>query len=177
MTDAEASDYFFGLAWTWIGEHPVDALALFARKVYYVFNAAHVPLPHSYPFYAYDAQTALRFYVVGPWLLIPLGLAGSCSPISLRSASPRTHLRERLRRTRARTWSGPSFVPAYAAAVALFFVAERYRLPLLVPLCAGAGAAIDWAMDAARARGCTALAVAAGDVAVLGDRRELAART
>ena len=33
-----------------------------------------------------------------------------------------------------------SFVPAYAGAVALFFVAERYRLPLLVPLCVGAGA-------------------------------------
>ena len=39
-----------------------------------------------------------------------------------------------------------SFVPAYAAAVALFFVAERYRLPLLVPLCVGAGAAVDAAV-------------------------------
>jgi tetratricopeptide (TPR) repeat protein len=38
------------------------------------------------------------------------------------------------------------FVPGYAAGVAAFFVAERYRLPLLVPLCVGAGAGIDFAI-------------------------------
>ena len=37
---------------------------------------SHVALPHSYPFYAHDAGTALRFYAIGPWLLIPLGLVG-----------------------------------------------------------------------------------------------------
>jgi predicted Zn-dependent protease len=88
-----------------------------------------VPLPHSYPFYAYDADTALRFYAIGPWLLTPLGLVG------LIFAAPTRRRNEYL------VWV--SFVPAYGAAVALFFVAERYRLPLLVPLCAGAGAAID----------------------------------
>jgi tetratricopeptide (TPR) repeat protein len=39
-----------------------------------------------------------------------------------------------------------SFVPAYAIAVAVFFVSDRYRLPLLVPLSVGTGAAIDWAL-------------------------------
>jgi tetratricopeptide (TPR) repeat protein len=37
-------------------------------------------------------------------------------------------------------------VPAYAASVALFFVADRYRLPLMVPLCVTAGGAIDVAI-------------------------------
>jgi tetratricopeptide (TPR) repeat protein len=41
-----------------------------------------------------------------------------------------------------------SFVPAYAAAVAVFFVAERYRVPLFVPLCVGAGACVDRAITA-----------------------------
>jgi tetratricopeptide (TPR) repeat protein len=41
-----------------------------------------------------------------------------------------------------------SFVPWYAASVAVFLVAERYRLPLLVPLCVGAGAAMDLAISA-----------------------------
>ena len=34
-------------------------------------------------------------------------------------------------------------MPLYAVSVAAFFVTERYRLPLLVPLCIGAGAALD----------------------------------
>jgi tetratricopeptide (TPR) repeat protein len=37
----------------------------------------------------------------------------------------------------------PAFVPIYAVSVAAFFVAERYRLPLLVPLCVGSGIALD----------------------------------
>ena len=126
LTDAETSAYFFDLGWQWITAHPGDAAVLFAKKFYYVFNAAHTALPHSYPFYARDERTALRFYVVGPWLLIPLGLAGLLFvPV-------------RGRRAEYLVWV--SFVPSYAAAVALFFVAERYRLPLLVPLCIGAGA-------------------------------------
>jgi tetratricopeptide (TPR) repeat protein len=51
--------------------------------------------------------------------------------------------------------------------VALFFIAERYRLPLLVPLCVGAGAAIDSAWSAVRARGAAALAAPAAIVTAL----------
>ena len=134
LTDAEASDYFFGLAWTWIRQHPGDAPCLFVRKLGYVFNAQHVALPHSYPFYAYDAHTMLRFYVIGPWLLVPLGLVG------LVIATPRL--------TRADYYVWLAFVPSYAISVAAFFIAERYRLPLLVPLCIGAGAAMDVAWRA-----------------------------
>ena len=165
VTDAEASDYFFGLSRAWMTAHPGDALALFAKKLYYTFNAAHVPLPHSYPFYAYDVPTALRFYIVGPWLLVPLGLVGLA--LGLRPPSPRGgfgatgEIPDRV----YLVWV--SFVPAYAAAVALFFVAERYRLPLLVPLCAGAGAAIDRAIAAVQARRWTALATIAAGAAVL----------
>ena len=104
----------------------------------YAFHAQHVPLPHSYPFYACDTPTALRFYAIGPWLLMPLGLAG------LLFAAPAGRRREYI------IWA--SFVPAYAAAVAVFFVAERYRLPLMVPLCATSGAAIDMAIRAIRQR-------------------------
>jgi tetratricopeptide (TPR) repeat protein len=153
VTDAEVSDYFFGLSRTWMANHPGDAVALFARKFYYVFNAAHVPLPHSYPFYAYDEKTALRFYVIGPWLLIPLGLAG------LVFAAPAARKSEYL------VWA--SFVPLYAASVAVFFVAERYRLPLMVPLCAGAGAAIDVAIRAVHARRASRLLVPAAALGVL----------
>jgi tetratricopeptide (TPR) repeat protein len=171
VTDAEASDYFVGLSRAWITGHPADALTLFAKKFYYTFNAVHVALPHSYPFYAHDAGTALRFYAVGPWLLVPLGLVGLAVGLRRRHGgppSPRGGFGE-TDQTRARAYLvWVSFVPAYAAAVALFFVAERYRLPLLVPLCAGSGAAIDLAMRGAAARRWTALALGTAAVATLG---------
>jgi tetratricopeptide (TPR) repeat protein len=138
VSDTQASEYFSGLAWTWIRQHPGDALALFARKLGYVFSAHHVALPHSYPFYAYDAGTILRFLAIGPWILIPLGVAGlvCVAPVARRGDY----------------WIWLAFVPAYAIGVAAFFVAERYRLPLLVPLCVGSGAAIDGVLRAWAAR-------------------------
>jgi Flp pilus assembly protein TadD len=89
-----------------------------------------VALPYSYPFFVHDADTSLRFYAIGPWLLIPLGLVG------LVAMWRRTE-----DRTSALVWI--AFVPIYAVSVAIFFVAERYRLPLLVPLCVGSGIALD----------------------------------
>ena len=153
LTDSEVSGYFYGLAWAWIRQHPVEAVALFSKKLGYVFSAQHIALPHSYPFYAYDARTLLRFLAVGPWLLVPLGLTG------LVFASPTA------RRADYLVWA--AFVPGYAVAVASFFVAERYRLPLLVPLCAGAGAAVDAALSAIRGRRVRALAAPAGVFAVV----------
>jgi tetratricopeptide (TPR) repeat protein len=82
----------------------------------------------SYPFFAHDTNSILGYLFVGPWLLLPLGCFGLvvCAP---RRALPDFIL-----------WA--SFVPAYAASVALFFVSERYRLPLLVPITIGAGATL-----------------------------------
>jgi len=130
LSDAETSDYFMDLAWTWIREHPGQAAGLFLKKLAFVFHAQHVALPYSYPFFAYDLRTVLRFYAVGPWLLIPLGLVGLA--VMLRQSQDRSN---------AMVWL--SFVPIYAVSVALFFVAERYRLPLLVPLAVGSGVALD----------------------------------
>ena len=130
-TGAEASSYFAGLATTWIREHPGAAAGLFARKLFYIFHAQHVPLPHSYPFYAHDTPSLLRFFIVGPWLLIPLGLAGLFLVTRDRDL---------------RIWS--AFIPGYAVGVALFFVAERYRLALLIALTIPAGALLDRAWSA-----------------------------
>jgi tetratricopeptide (TPR) repeat protein len=123
------SAYFYGLGWTWIRLHPIDALSLFARKLAYAFNGAYITLNYSYPFYAYDWRTLLAGLLVGPWLLIPVGLVGL-----MIGAPPE-------RRFEYFVWA--SFIPFYAIAVAIFFVAERYRLPMLVPLCMGSGVAVD----------------------------------
>ena len=141
LTDGEVSAYFSQLAWTWIGQHPGTWLRLFVRKVNLLLNAQHSPLPLSYPFYAYDAKTLLRFLVVGPWLLAPLGLVGLALGVWTVPAG---------RRVDYLVWL--IFVPAYALAVVVFFVAERYRLPLLVPYAIGAGVAVDALLRSAQAR-------------------------
>ena len=137
VTDDEASAYFRDLALTWMREHPGEAIALFAKKFAYVFHAKYVALPYSYPFYVHETNSLLRWLPAGPWLLMPLGLVGL--GILARRADPRTLV-----------WL--SFVPLYAGAVALFFVADRYRLPLLVPMCLGAGVALDACASAIRDR-------------------------
>jgi 4-amino-4-deoxy-L-arabinose transferase-like glycosyltransferase len=156
VTESEASAYFVNRALAWISDHPAQAGWLLLRKLGFTFNAHHVALPDSYPFYAYDVPTALRFFVSGPWLLIPLGLVGlgvliRQTPVADRRA--------------AIVWA--SFVPAYAVSVAVFFVAERYRLPLLVPLCVGSGVALDAAVTTITARRWRALVGPAAACVVL----------
>lgn len=137
LSDAEVSSYFTNLTWHWIARHPFHWARLLVRKTYGVFNAAHVSIPFSYTFYAYDAGTLLRYCVVGAWLLVPIGLLG-------------------LVRAAPRPWSASyfiwlSFVPSYTASVVLFFITERYQMPLYVPLAIGSGAGIDALLRDARA--------------------------
>lgn len=128
LTDAEVSAHFSGLAWDWIRHHPHAWARLLAQKTYYTLHGQHIALPLSYPFYVNDTGSALRVFAVGPWLLIPLGLAGLWWGLDIRRQD---HL----------VWL--AYVPGTIASVALFFVAERYRLPLLVPLIIGSGVALD----------------------------------
>lgn len=152
LDDGDVSAYFYGLGWSWIRLHPSDAARLFGRKLLLVFNAGYMSLNYSYPFYAYDARTLLALLFAGPWLLLPLGLVG------LGMGSPRQKHTEYL------IWL--SFVPVYALSVAVFFVTDRYRLPLLVPLCVGGGAALDRAWSLFRTHG-GVRAYAPGLVAVI----------
>lgn len=138
VAPGEVSDYFTRLAFDWMSDHPGDALRLMLRKVGILLNHVDVPLNYSYAFYAAEPASALRLLAAGPWLLLPLGLVGLFWPS--------------LRARRRGYWAWASFVPVYGASVVLFFVSDRYRMPLLVPLCAAAGAALVRFLDLARAR-------------------------
>lgn len=138
LSHAEVSRYFYGQAWAWIARHPTDALRLFGRKLLILLNAVNVPLNYSYAYYSRDEPTLLRWLLAGPWLLIPLGLVG------LLRSSPG--------RERAGWWVWAAFVPVYALAVAAFFVSDRYRMPMLIPLSVTAGAAMVNLLEQARAR-------------------------
>jgi 4-amino-4-deoxy-L-arabinose transferase-like glycosyltransferase len=127
LTDREVSNHFFKLGLSWITQHPATAVGLFARKLAYVFNAGPVFLNFSYPFFAYDAGTLLAAMIVGPWLLIPLGLLGCVLAI----------------RQDRRFAILASFIPLYAVSTALFFAADRYQLPLIVACAVAASGTLE----------------------------------
>jgi tetratricopeptide (TPR) repeat protein len=137
LSAGEVSSFFTRRAFDWMTAHPADAFWLWVRKIRILLNHVDVPLNYSYAFYARESPF-LRVLVIGPWLLLPLGLAG----LFWRS----------LRINRRGYWLWAMFVPVYGAAVVLFFVTDRYRMPLFVPLCASAGAALVRCFDLARAR-------------------------
>ncbi len=163
LSDAQVSSYFTGLALSWMREHPADAARLFLRKIALTLNARHQWLDYSYPYYAYDTGSALWGLFVGPWLLVPLGMVGAGllltgSPGSSGSSGSPGSTGSGSAGSPGSAGSGSagspgsigsgflvwfSFAPFYAVSVALFFVAERYRLPLFVPLCVVSGFACD----------------------------------
>jgi tetratricopeptide (TPR) repeat protein len=103
------------------------------------------------PFYEREAAL-LRLLAVGPWLLLPLGLVGLCWPS--------------LRTNRRGYWVWAMFVPLYGASVVLFFVTDRYRMPMFVPLCVTAGAVLVRCFDLVQARQFAALLRPAGAIAL-----------
>jgi tetratricopeptide (TPR) repeat protein len=153
LSPSEVSDYFYQRAWAWIRAHPANALRLFTRKVAILLNRTNVPLNFSYAYYAREESSVLRLLSVGPWLLVPLGLVGLCWP-ALRS---RQH----------GYWVWGAFVPVFGLSVAAFFVSSRYRMPLLVPLCATAGALLVRLFDDVRGRRGASVLVPVAAVAVM----------
>src|SRR5688572_15154632 len=151
LSPAEVSNYFARRAFDWVAANPADALRLWIRKTAILLNRVDVPLNHSYAFYARESSL-LRVLAVGPWLLLPLGVVGLLWPA--------------LRVNHRGYWVWAMFVPVYGAAVVLFFVTDRYRMPLFVPLCATAGAALVRCFDLLRARQFGALLRPGGAIAL-----------
>jgi 4-amino-4-deoxy-L-arabinose transferase-like glycosyltransferase len=154
LSTREVSAHFARKAWAWIGSEPGAALALLAKKVRFVLSGDEAPLNFSFPWYR-ERSLALKLLVVGPGLLVPLAGAGFVLACFASAGAARRALL---------VWS--VFIPAYVLAVAAFFVATRYRLPLLVALAPLGGAAVARFPEAWRAKR-AGLGVAAAVAAVL----------
>ncbi|HEX5855928.1 MAG TPA: glycosyltransferase family 39 protein [Thermoanaerobaculia bacterium] len=141
LTTREVSAHFARKAWAWIAHEPGTALSLFVKKVRFVLSGDEAPLNFSFPWYR-ERSFALKLLAVGPGLLVPLAGAGFVLALFGSAGASRRALL---------AWS--AFVPAYVLAVAVFFVATRYRLPLLVALAPLSGAAVARLPEAWRAKG------------------------
>ncbi len=141
LSTREVSAHFARKAWAWIRSEPGAAVALFAKKVRFVLSGDEAPLNFSFPWYR-ERSLALKLLCVGPGLLVPLAGAGFVLAFFASAGTARRALL---------VWS--AFVPAYVLAVAAFFVATRYRLPLLVALAPLGGAAVARLPEAWRAKG------------------------
>ena len=141
LSTREVSAHFARKAWAWIRSEPGAAVALFAKKVRFVLSGDEAPLNFSFPWYR-ERSLVLKLLFVGPGLLVPLAGAGFVLAFFASAGTARRALL---------VWA--VFVPAYILAVAAFFVATRYRLPLLVALAPLGGAAVARLPEAWRAKG------------------------
>ena len=123
-------------ALAWIRDHPLAEGRLLLRKTWYSLSDTFLTLNHSFPFFAHDTGSALRFLAIGPAVFVPLGLIG------LTIGRPR--------REGFLIWA--AFVPLALISVVIFFVAARYRLPLQVALVVAAGGGAAWLIDRLRER-------------------------
>jgi 4-amino-4-deoxy-L-arabinose transferase-like glycosyltransferase len=154
LSAREISSHFARKAWAWIGSEPGAAFALFATKIRYVLSGDEAPLNFSFPWYR-DRSLALRLLFVGPGLLVPLAGGGFVLALFTSAGAARRALL---------VWA--AFAPAYVLAVAAFFVATRYRLPLVVALAPLGGAGVARLPEARRVKGAR-LAIAGAAAVIL----------
>lgn len=136
LTAAGVDGHFYGLAFSWLRAEPLAAGRLFLKKLVLMGSSVELPLNGSYAYYLNDASNILRGLFVDMTWLLPLGTLGLVA----------------LGRSQPLTRPLVAFAPAYAVSVALFFVASRYRLPLIVVLAIGAGVAVDRLLALAHAK-------------------------
>lgn len=156
-TPRQTSFFFLRQAASWTFHHPGSAIALFARKLWYALSATFLTLNHSYVFFARELTGPLMFLIVGPALIVPLGLVG------LIFARPR----EGDGASRRGYWQWALYAPFAILSVSLVYVAARYRLPFQMALTGLAGAGISWALDRVREQSWGSLAVPAVSMAAL----------
>ena len=127
LKPSEVSDYYYGLAWAQIRRVPGQWLELLFWKTLFLCNGAEVALNLSYPFFRNEVSWPLQVLFAGFGVIFPLGVLG----LGL------------ARKTGKSAGLIAAFLAAYAVSIILFFVADRYRIPLHLPLLLFAGLALD----------------------------------
>ncbi len=123
----EASDYWLGQGLNYLVTQPRDALALYLNKLVLFWRKEEITLNINY-------ELSRELVPVLKWF--PLLSFGMVAPMALGGFLPA------LRGLR-KSFLVPAYTLAFMASVLLFFVSDRYRLPVVPCLCILAGMTID----------------------------------
>ena len=149
LTYTQVSSFFFDETFRFIREHPRTFLAKILMKTVHFWSSYEVPqIEHFHYFRRYSAVLrlpVLTFGLVGALAIVGMVIGWS-------------------RRRRWALWY--LFVGSYSFATILFFVLDRYRIPIMPGLFPFAAFAVVSAWDAVRARRTRRAAGLAGGVAV-----------
>ena len=116
-TPSEESEFWYSKGLQFIVHQPTDFLKLVIKKLYLFWNALEIP--NNLNFYTFSQYALLlRVMPVGFWCVGPLGVLGMM-------------LAWRKQRGRMVV----SFVTMYCVVMVMFFVCDRYRLPVVPFLC------------------------------------------
>jgi len=117
LSPSEVSRFWAGRAATFVTSHPTRAAALIGLKLERLFNAYEAPNHLNFYYMRTEFIPALRWTVIGAWLVFPLGLTGLCWRW-LRGASAADRLLT-------------AYLVTYVVSLLPFFVTARYRLPVV----------------------------------------------
>ncbi|MBN8615479.1 MAG: glycosyltransferase family 39 protein [Deltaproteobacteria bacterium] len=143
VDEAESDAYWQRRTLAHVSAHPLDATVLVARKIHLLFNARELGLVLPYAFSREATRTMGAPLVQSGWLA-PFALVGLLLALCARRDD------DEARVTRERTVATITLV--FALSVALVFVTDRYRAPLLPLFAVHAVSLIERVASAARAR-------------------------
>ncbi|HET6371753.1 MAG TPA: tetratricopeptide repeat protein, partial [Candidatus Polarisedimenticolia bacterium] len=121
----EASGFWLQTGLDYLRSDPLRAARLYLRKLLLFWSSAEVPNHLNFSFIRSQAP-ALWLMPLGFWLVAPLGLYGLFAPQARPFLSPEARWLLRIL----------VFVPMLT--VLPFFIADRYRIPVVPPLCLAA---------------------------------------
>jgi Flp pilus assembly protein TadD len=128
LKPSAVSAYWSHQAWSFIRLHPGQAISLWGRKFLLFWTRFDIPNSTNFYFIRSEFAPVLYLAFIGFWLVGPLGLTG----LALRLAN----------RTREQDKFLAAFVGIYTLSLLPFFMADRYRLPVIAVLTAYAVLAV-----------------------------------
>lgn len=136
LTLRENSNYWLGLGLQFWKEQPGDALLLLAKKSWLLIHNYEVPDTYAFSCFRTHFTPILWLLPLGFGWLVGLALVGGAWAVR----------RERRARLLA------AFFVLYGGSVAVFFIFDRYRIPLCLALCVFAAHALVKGLDRVRAK-------------------------
>lgn len=116
-TPSEESNFWYAKGIDFTLHRPLDAIALQIKKLYLFWNA--IEIPNNLDFYTFSQYSwLLRVLPISFWIVGPLGILGMI--LGWKAHRGRTAI---------------AFVLMYCAVMVMFFVCDRYRLPVIPLLC------------------------------------------